>query len=171
VLDENVRQAVMKISKCSREVRTSNRERDVEESAIAICLLEKWFPPTFMNIVSHLPIHLVEELYMCGPMHTRWMYPMERYMKTLKDYVRTYARPEASIAEGYAMSETLGYCTEYMQQFPGTRRRVWDDKEEQFMNDELVQGKGWPRHMSDQFRAWIHDFVVHNSADFQTWRE
>jgi hypothetical protein len=51
-----------------------------------------------MNIMSHLPIHLVEELYMCGLVHTRQMYPMERYMKTLKDYVRTYAKPEASIA-------------------------------------------------------------------------
>jgi hypothetical protein len=36
-------------------------------------------------------------------------------MKNLKDYVRTYARPEASMAEGYAMSETLDYCTKYMQ--------------------------------------------------------
>jgi hypothetical protein len=130
VLDENVRQAEFKISRvfkrlCSREVQTANRERDVEECAIAVCLLEKWFPPTFMNIMSHLSIHLVEELYMYGPVHTRWLYPMERYMKTLKDYVRTYARPEASIAEGYAMSETLGYYTEYMQRFPRTCRRVW----------------------------------------------
>jgi hypothetical protein len=76
------------------------------------------------------------------------MYPIERYLKTLKDYVRTYARPEASIAEGYAMSETLGYCTEYMDRFEGTRRRVWDKKEENSMKDEIVQESGWPRDMS-----------------------
>jgi hypothetical protein len=45
------------------------------------------------------------------------IYLVEWYMKTLKDYVRTYARPEASMAKGYVMSETLGYCTEYMQRF------------------------------------------------------
>ena len=28
-------------------------------------------------------------------------------MKNLKDYMRTYERPEASIAEGYAMSKTM----------------------------------------------------------------
>jgi hypothetical protein len=73
------------------------------------------------------------------------MYPIERYLKTLKDYVHTYARPEASMAEGYAMSETLGYCTEYMDRFEGTQRRVWDDKEENTMNDKIVQGNGWHR--------------------------
>jgi hypothetical protein len=35
-------------------------------------------------------------------------------MKTLKDYVRTFARPEGSMAEGYAMEDCLGFCTEYM---------------------------------------------------------
>jgi hypothetical protein len=50
----------------------------------------------------------------CGPVHYWWMYPVERYMKTLKDYVRTYVRPKASMAEDYVMSETLGYSKEYI---------------------------------------------------------
>jgi hypothetical protein len=29
----------------------------------------------------------MQELDMCGPVATRWMYPVERYMKTLKSYV------------------------------------------------------------------------------------
>jgi hypothetical protein len=41
---------------------------DVAES---LCLLEKSFPPTFMDVMSHLMIHLVEELYICGPVHCR----------------------------------------------------------------------------------------------------
>jgi hypothetical protein len=64
-----------------------------------------------MDVMSHLMIHLVEELYICGLVHCRWMYPIEHHLKSLKDYVRTYARPEASMAERYAMSETLDYCT------------------------------------------------------------
>jgi hypothetical protein len=116
----------MKVSKvfqrpCAREIKIVDRDQDMTNAAESLCLLEKSFPPTFMDVMSHLIIHLVEELYICGPVHCRWMYPVERYLKTLKDYVRTYTRPEASMAEGYAMSETLGYCTEYMDRFEGTR--------------------------------------------------
>jgi hypothetical protein len=100
--------------------------------------------------MTHLLIHLVEELFIYGPVHCRWMYPMERYMKTLKDYVWTFARPEGSIAEGYAMEETLGFCTEYMSRFSTTRRRVWDAIKEQSMVDEVLEGKGVNREMSDQ---------------------
>jgi hypothetical protein len=41
-----------------------------------------------------------------------------------------------------------------MQRFEGSNRRVWDDKEEQVMNDEVVQGSGWPRPMSEELRVW-----------------
>jgi hypothetical protein len=171
-----VRQAILKVSRvfqrlCAREIRIADREQDMADAAESLCLLEKSFPPTFMDVMSHLMIHLVEELYICGPVHCRWMYPIERYLKSLKDYVHTYARPEASMAEGYAMSETLGYCTEYMDRFQGTRRCVWDDKEENTMNDEIVQGNGWPRDLSSELRAWAHDFVINNSSDLQEWRE
>jgi hypothetical protein len=174
-LTEEVRKAVTKVSRvykrlCAREISLLDRNSDMADATEALCLLEKVFPPTFMDIMSHLLIHLVEELYICGPVHCRWMYPTERYMKTLKDYVRTYARPEASMVEGYVMSETLEYSTEYMQQFRGTSRRIWDDKEEQFMNDEVVQGSEWARPMSEEFRMWVHNFVINNSKVLKDWR-
>jgi hypothetical protein len=89
-LHEEVRQAVMKVSRvfqrlCSREITIASRDADLNDVAEALCLLEKAFPPTFMDIMSHLMIHLVEELYICGLVHCRWMYPIERYLKTLKD--------------------------------------------------------------------------------------
>jgi hypothetical protein len=167
-LTEEVRKAVMKISRvyqrlCACEIFIVEREFDMTNVAKALCLLEKVFLPTFMDIMSHLMIHLVEELYVCGPVHCHWMYPVEQYMKTFKDYVRTYARLEASMAEIYVLSETLGYCTEYMQRFQRTSRHVWDDKEEQIMNDEMVQGSDWPRPMFEEFRLWAHSFVINNS--------
>jgi hypothetical protein len=67
------------------------------------------------------------------------MYPIERCMKTLKDYVRTYARPEAGMAERYAITETLEYSIEYLQRFTATRKRVWNDKDDARMNNEIVQ--------------------------------
>jgi hypothetical protein len=34
-------------------------------------------------------------------------------MKTLKNYVRNMARPEASMAEGYIKDECIGFVMEY----------------------------------------------------------
>ena len=41
-------------------------------------------------------------------------------MKILKDYVRTHAHPEGSIAEGYQTEDTLRFCMEYMKDYIGT---------------------------------------------------
>jgi len=40
--------------------------------------LEKEFPPTFFTVMVHLIIHLVDEVKLGGPVHYRWMYPIER---------------------------------------------------------------------------------------------
>ncbi len=79
-------------------------------------MLEKVFPPTCFDVMTHLVVHLVEELDLCGPIHTRWMHPMERYMKALKWYVKNVAQLEGSMATSYAIEEALGFCIEYIQQ-------------------------------------------------------
>ncbi|GJW39588.1 RNA-directed DNA polymerase, eukaryota [Tanacetum coccineum] len=43
------------------------------------------------------------------------MYPFERYMKKLKNYVRNKAKPEGSIAEGYVAEEVLNFSSHYFQ--------------------------------------------------------
>ena len=154
VLNLNVRQAVMKVSRvfqriCSKVVNKSWEEELINDAVTALCMLKKEFPLGFFNIMTHLIIHLAEELFICGPVHTRWMYPMERYMKFLKDYVHTKARPEGSMAEGYMMDDALGFCTEYMTRFTSTRRRVWDDQEEPGLFDEEPEGGGERRCLND----------------------
>nr|GEZ17893.1 hypothetical protein [Tanacetum cinerariifolium] len=49
-----------------------------------------------------------------GPIHYRWMYPIERYLSTLKSYVRNKSRPEGSIAEGYIVEECPLFCSLYL---------------------------------------------------------
>ena len=110
--------------------------------ARSMALLEIHFPPSFFDIMTHLVYHLVEELDLCGSVSTRWMYPVERYMKTLKHYVRNMARPEASMAEGYVKDECLGFITEYMQRFEVVDRRVWDADEEYGDAEEVLEGAG-----------------------------
>jgi hypothetical protein len=72
------------------------------------------------------------------------MYLVEHYMKTLKGYVKNKVRPEGNIVEGYAIEEVLGFCIEYLRDFTATKRKVWDDKENPCMVDEVVEGNGCP---------------------------
>ena len=128
---------------------------------------------TFLNIMAHLLVHLVEQLFICGPVHCRWMHPIERYMKTLKDYVKAYAHPEESIAEGYRQSDRLGFCTKYMKRHTrATTHHVWDPNEDATMNDEVLrQNEYTMRKMFDEVRAYAHAFVIDNAPCLELWRE
>ena len=44
-----------------------------------------------------------------------WMYPFERYMKKLKNYVRNKAKPEGLIVEGNVADEALTFCSMYLE--------------------------------------------------------
>jgi hypothetical protein len=60
----------------------------------------------------HLPVHLAEEFSLGGPVCYRWMYPVERYLRTIKGYVRNKSHPEGSIAEGHITEECMTFCSE-----------------------------------------------------------
>ena len=77
-------------------------------------MLEKYFLPAFFDIMIHLPVHLVREVKLCGPVYLRWIYPFERQMKILKDYVRNRDKPEGCIAESYIAEEAIEVCIEYL---------------------------------------------------------
>ncbi|XP_073120666.1 uncharacterized protein [Henckelia pumila] len=84
------------------------------EIVMILCLLEKYFPPLFFDIMIHLTVHLVREVKLCGPVWSRHMYPFERYMKILKGYVRNRNRPEGCIAECYIAEEAVEFCSDYL---------------------------------------------------------
>jgi hypothetical protein len=137
---------------------------DVAES---MALLEIEFPPSFFDIMTHLPYHLVQELDLCGPVSTRWMYPIERYLKTLKGYVRNMARPNASMARGYVKEECIGFVTEYLQRFDVVQRQVWDADEEYGDVEEALEGAGKPYMMTSTLRDIAHKYVLRNVAVMQ----
>jgi hypothetical protein len=90
-----------------------------------LCMLEVWFPLAFFDLVTHLVIHLVDELEICGHVTACWCYPIERYLNVLKKYVRNKANPEGCIAFKYMYDEALGFCTKYFKWYPHTRRWMW----------------------------------------------
>ncbi len=76
-----------------------------------ICLFEIWFPPRFFNMMTHLIIHLLDELEIRGLVGAMWCYPMERHLSILKIYVRNRVRPKACMVFGYMYDEALKFCT------------------------------------------------------------
>ena len=81
---------------------------------VTLCLLKKYFPPSFFDIMIHLMVHLVREVRFCGPVYLRWMYLFERFMKVLKSYVRNRNRLEGFIVECYIVEEAIEFCMEYL---------------------------------------------------------
>ena len=61
-------------------------------------------------MVVHLPI----EAKLAGLVAYRWMYPFERYLGTLKKYVRNKAKPKGSITKAYVVNEALTFCSMYL---------------------------------------------------------
>nr|XP_027189367.1 uncharacterized protein LOC113786234 [Cicer arietinum] len=100
---------------CSKVLNVDDLEKLQNQVVLTLCHMEMIFPPSFFTVMVHLVVHLVEEVKLGGPVHYRWMYPVERYLGILKSYVRNKARPEGSIAEGYLVQEILTFCSRYIE--------------------------------------------------------
>ncbi|KAL2465528.1 Uncharacterized protein Adt_41379 [Abeliophyllum distichum] len=79
---------------CARSIKVSDMVDAQQQLILILCKLERIFPPAFFDIMIHLVMHLPEEAILGGPVYMRWMYPFERYLKKLKDYVRNQSKPE-----------------------------------------------------------------------------
>ncbi|RVW23622.1 hypothetical protein CK203_095835 [Vitis vinifera] len=98
----------------SKVVDVSALDKLQNDLVVTLCLLEKYFPPSFFDIMLHLTVHLVRNVRLCGPVYLRWMYPFERFTKVSKGYVRNRNRPKGCIAECYIAEEVIEFCTEYL---------------------------------------------------------
>jgi hypothetical protein len=99
---------------CSKKVVKSDMETLSTSIAETLCKLDMIFPPAFFDIMMHLLVHLAEEARVGGLVCYRWMYLIERYLRTLKGYVRNKAHPEGLIAEGYILEECMTFCSRFL---------------------------------------------------------
>jgi hypothetical protein len=88
-----------------------------EDVVKTLCMLEMEMPPTFFDVMTHLVLHVVEELNVCSLINIRWMYCIERMKKVMKGYVRCMRQPKECMAKSYAMEVSMGFITKYMQDF------------------------------------------------------
>ncbi|RVW67500.1 hypothetical protein CK203_063103 [Vitis vinifera] len=82
ILPKHVRNAICRLSSffntlCSKVVDVPTLDELQNEVVVTLCLFEKYFPPSFFDIMVHLTVHLVREVRLCGPVYLRWMYPFE----------------------------------------------------------------------------------------------
>jgi hypothetical protein len=119
LLPENVRLAIVKIcaflNAISQKVMDPETLSGLQEDVVQ-CLVsfELLFPPSFFNIMTHLLVHLVEEIRILGPVFLHNMFPFERFMGVLKKYVHNRARPEGSISKGYGTEEVIEFCVDFL---------------------------------------------------------
>jgi hypothetical protein len=94
-----------------------------------MCEMKKYLPMEFFNAQEHYPIHQVEEIEMCEPMHIRSMWMVERHLKSLKAFVRQRACCEGPMVEEYMAYQSLLYIIQYLTKLAAKTMKVpqiWD---------------------------------------------
>jgi hypothetical protein len=89
------------VALCSKELVEEDLDKLSSSIKETLCWLEMVFPPAFFDVMIYLPVHRAKEAKLGGPVCYRWMYLVERYLCTVKGYVRNKAHPKGSIAEAY----------------------------------------------------------------------
>ena len=175
-LSEDVRTTIYKITTLVRWISSKEIKRDSIDAAKlnaveAICMVEKFFPTSILTIQMHLLVHVVDKVALAGTVHSRWMFFLEQFMKTLKGFVRQRARPEGSMAEGWLVQESLVFITEFVGMSDPEMSRLWsDDADARLIGDE-PQGQGTQRKMDPILREKVMKFCILNSEPMQKWLE
>ena len=52
-----------------------------------MCEMQKNLPSAFFNAHEHYLIHQVKEIELCGPVHSRSMWMVERHLKFMKGFI------------------------------------------------------------------------------------
>ena len=112
-----------------------------------MCEMQRYLPPVFFNAQENYLIQQVEDIELCGPVHTRSMWMMERKLKSLMDIVRQRARPEGYVVEGYMAYQCMVYISEYLPKLAENMNvpRIWHLISINKFEGEVLLGKGRAR--------------------------
>ena len=68
-----------------------------------------WWPSTLAGTS-------MQEIRLIGPVHYKWMYFLECYIKELKGHIKQLVHPEGSMAIGYVSAKAAFYCIELLKE-------------------------------------------------------
>ena len=108
---------------CSRTLQKTRVQILKQNIVLIICNLEKIFPPSFFDVMEHLPIHLSYEAELGGPIQYRWMYPFEWFFKKLKGKAKNKRYAAGSIVESYINDEIAYFSEHYFADHIQTKSR------------------------------------------------
>lgn len=98
-----------------------------------------------------------------------------RYMKTLKAYVKNYARPEACMAEGYLAGECIAFCLEFLQNSVPVQETMNRNEDNGVADDLGLEGRplnqGQEFSLTDKERDIAHRYVLMNMAVMNAYVE
>ncbi|XP_019091276.1 PREDICTED: uncharacterized protein LOC104742134 [Camelina sativa] len=117
LLDRNVHLALSGIGAffrdlCSRTLQKNRIQILKHNIVLILCNLEKIFPPSFFDVMEHLPIHFPYEAELGGPVQYRWTYPFEFFFKKLKGKAKNKRYAAGSIVESY-INDDIAYFSEH----------------------------------------------------------
>ena len=90
----------------------------------------------------HVLVHLIDEIAIYGVVHSRWTFFLERFLKTLKDFIRQKAQPEASMAESWIVQEAFVYVSQYLFTLDPYLPCLWSEDDDPKKNSHVPSGKG-----------------------------
>ncbi|KAA0040145.1 transposon protein, putative, CACTA, En/Spm sub-class [Cucumis melo var. makuwa] len=166
---------------CAKTIRVSDLNRLEADIVLILCKLERIFPPAFFDIMIHLAVHLPAETKIVGPVSYSWMYPIERSLRTLKQYVRNKARPEGSIAEAFIMNECLTFCSMYLigietrfnrnpRNDDSMNRQLGCGDFDVFKQNVRPMGGSVVRTLSEDEKRMCHWYVLNNCCQIESYR-
>lgn len=90
---------------------------------------------------------------------------LNRYLGTLKGYVRNKARPEGSIAEAYIVNECLSFCSMYLEGIETKFNRAERNYDGEAEDDgfDVFSQKVRP------FGAFTYDFLSEKEREMTHW--
>jgi len=98
ILPKNIPLTIMKLcaflNAISQKVIDLDNLIKLQNDVLCFVGFELIFSPSFFNIMTHLLVHLVNEIDILKPVFLHKMYPFERFIAVLKKYVRNRARLE-----------------------------------------------------------------------------
>ncbi|KAJ9544533.1 hypothetical protein OSB04_024240 [Centaurea solstitialis] len=158
-----------------KEIKVEELDKLQQELCVTLCLLEKYFPPSFFDIMIHLTVHLTREVRLCGPICFRWMYPFERCMKVIKGHVRNKNRPEGCIAEENVAEETIEFFSDYQRNMktvgiPPDKHNTYDDGEDaHYINEGRPMSAGNLMKVCPQMLSKAHFYVMQNTLEVEPY--
>lgn len=154
---------------CSKEIKVEEIDKLQEELCVTLCLLEKYFPPSFFDVMVHLTVHLAREVKLCGPIFFRWMYPFERCMKVIKGHVRNKNKPEGCIAEENVTEEMIEFFSEFLKTMDTvgipTHKQNTSERENNDFRDGNPLSASIAVHVSPELFNKAHFYVMQNTPE------